>query len=455
MDVTTLKSTPEAAQKNGVINPYALAETVAGRRIAWHEVDAPRLLEDILATPYEELFDPKYDSPLYMGLRLNKNKQLERFRSPLLDVTVKLDTSDLETPIEHLMTDVKVLGDLGRRFEVSDVAKLAVHHIRLCNPFQVELTLKIPYKDRLQQLARVFPKALVQTVAFDPEQQGNVNQDWTPPNGSWVDKGTFFNEAAEFFDPVQGAVANCYYIAALSAVAWASPYRIAHLTRAIGQNQQSFTNLVKFYKPDSNGQIDKELEVTDTVPVNSNTGNFLYCRSSESGETWPAIMEKAFAKFVTGTNTDHPDILATGWGDCVLATAQLTGGQRHYHGNSGLTGDQLWNLVRANSLSRRTFNPMTCWTYGTAPDGLSYSDANIVGSHCYTVLGWDYHCGKKYIVLRNPWGQTEATVSTLNSTVWMYDVSWWRPINLANPDGTFAIEASAFQQYFAGIGVVK
>ena len=52
MDVTTLKSTPEAAQKNGVINPYALAETVAGRRIAWHEVDAPRLLEDILATPY-------------------------------------------------------------------------------------------------------------------------------------------------------------------------------------------------------------------------------------------------------------------------------------------------------------------------------------------------------------------------------------------------------------------
>jgi len=323
MDVTKLQSRPEAAQKNGVINPYALAELVAGRRIAWSEVDAPRMLEELLQTPYEELFDPKYDSPIYMGLRLNKNKRLEPFRSPLLDVQVKLDTSDLEVPIEQLMTDVKVLGDLSRRFEVSDVANLAIHKIRFCNQFQIELTLKLPAKDRLQQLARAFPKELVQTVAFDPEAKGNSNQDWTPPNASWIDKGTFFNEAAEFFDPVQGAVANCYYIAALSAVAWAAPYRIAHLTRATGQNQQSFTNQITFFKPDSNGQVDKTIEVTDSVPAHNATGNFLYCRSSELGETWPAIMEKAFAKFVTDTTTDHPDILATGWGDVMFMAVNL------------------------------------------------------------------------------------------------------------------------------------
>lgn len=455
MDVTKLTSNPDAAQKNGVINPYALAEVVAGRRIDWASVDGPRMLENLLATPYEELFDPKYDGPLYMGLRLNKSKRLEPFHSPLLDVQVKLETNDLEMPIEQLMTDVKVLGDLGKRFDVSDIAKLAVHHIRLCNPFQIELTLKVPAKDRLQQLARIFPKALVQTVAFDPELKGNANQDWTPPNGTWVDKGTYFNEAAEFFDPVQGAVANCYYIAALSAVAWSTPFRIAHMTRATGLNQQTFTNLIRFFKPDSGGQVDKEIEVTDAVPVSNGTGNFLYCRSSEIGETWPAIMEKAFAKFVTGTSTDHPDILATGWGDCVHATALLTGKNRHYHGHSAMTGDDIWNLVRANSMSRRTFNPMTCWTYGTAPDGVDYADANVVASHCYTVLGWDYHCGRKYVVLRNPWGQTEATASTLNATVWMHDISWWRPIELANPDGTFAMEASAFQRYFAGTGVVK
>ena len=98
---------------------------------------------------------------------------------------------------------------------------------------------------------------------------------------------------------------------------------------------------------------------------------------------------------------------------------------------------------------------MTCWTYGTAPDGLSYADANIVGSHAYTILGWDYHCGKKYLILRNPWGQKEATAGSRSGVVSMYDVSWWRPIVLANPDGTFAIEADTFQQYFAGLGVAK
>jgi hypothetical protein len=47
-----------AAQNTAVINPYALAELVVGHPIKWKEVaDVPRFLEDILQTPYEELFD--------------------------------------------------------------------------------------------------------------------------------------------------------------------------------------------------------------------------------------------------------------------------------------------------------------------------------------------------------------------------------------------------------------
>jgi hypothetical protein len=187
-------------------------------------------------------------------------------------------------------------------------------------------------------------------------------------------------------------------------------------------------------------------------------GGLIYARSSEAGETWPAIYEKAFAKLKTGITGDHPDILATAWGDCVWATAQLTGGKREYHDTAGNTADKLWDLVRANSLSRRTFNPMTAWTYSSgdaAPKKVVYADANVVGSHCYTILGWDYRDGRKYIILRNPWGNTEATVQTLAGTAWLWDVSWWRPIDLAVVDGTFAVEASAFKQYWAGLGVVK
>jgi len=438
-----------------VINPYALAEVVSGRRIQWKAVkDAPRLLESILQTPYEELFDPKYNGPLYFGFRLNEQMALEPIRVPLLDVEVTVDANDLEVPLDTV-DGIEHLADLGPRYKVEEVGSIPVQRAEVIGS-QLHLALQLPSQDRLQKLARVFSKSVLAKIAPNPETVGK-SLDWTPPDATWRDTGRFFNETAEFFDPIQGAVANCYFIAALSAVAWAMPFRIRHLTRATGQGQEAFTNLIQFFKPDSGGQLDKEVEVTDTVLLNSG-GGFLYARSSESGETWPAIYEKAYAKLKTGTTSDHPDILSTAWGDCVWATAQLTGGQREYHNTADNTADNLWDIVRANSLSHRTFNPMTAWTYSSgdaAPKKIVYADANVVGSHCYTILGWDYRDGRKYIILRNPWGNTEATLQNLAGTSWLWDISWWRPIDLAVVDGTFAVEASAFKQYWAGLGVVK
>lgn len=443
------------AQNNAVINPYALAELIAGRKIAWEEIkNAHRVLEDILQTPYEELFDPIYGGPLYTGLKLNSNLELVRERSPLLDVKVKVDVNDLESPLNTF--DIHKLGDLGPRFNTKEVGGIAVERAELVGQRYLQLTLRLPDRERLEQIARVFSPELVSTIAYDPKTSGQ-SKDWAPPNGTWSDPGRFFNEGTEFFDPIQGAVANCYYIAALSAVAWAKPYQIAQRTRAIGTGQQQFVDMIRFYKPDSGGVLDKEIEVTESIPLTMG-GNFIYARSSETDEIWPAVYEKAYAKLKTGISGDHPDITATAWGDCVWATAQLTGGKRYYYNTPSYSADDLWNLVRANSLSYRTFNPMTAWTYSSGDatgKKIVYADATIVASHCYTVLGWAYHNDRKYIVLRNPWGNTEATIATLNSTIWMYDISWWRPINLAAVDGTFAMEAWAFKTYFAGLGVAK
>jgi hypothetical protein len=450
-----INSRETLASASAVINPYALAEVVSGRRIKWKAVkDAPKLLETILQTPYEELFDPKYNGPLYFGFRLNEQMKLEPARTPLLDIEVLLAANDLEVPLDTVAA-IEHLADLGPRYRVEEVGAIPVQQAEIVGN-RLHLILQLPSQDRLPKLARVFTKAVLAKVAPDPETVGK-SKDWTPPDATWSDAGRFFNEAAEFSDPIQGAVANCYFIAALSAVAWAMPFRIRHLTRATGQAQEWFTNLIQFFKPDSGGQIDKEVEVTDTVPLNPG-GGFLYARSSEAGEIWPAIYEKAYAKLKTGTTSDHPDILATAWGDCVWATAQLTGGRREYHNTADNTADKLWDVVRANSLGGRTFNPMTPWTYSSgdaAPKKVVYADANVVGSHCYTILGWDYRDGRKYIILRNPWGNTEATVQNLTGTTWLWDISWWRPIDLADNDGTFAVEVSAFKQYWAGLGVVK
>lgn len=453
-----LKEAPQGAAAPGsVINPYALAEVLSGRRIDWKTVDAPRVLEQMLGMPYAELFDPKYGGPLYIGGARQADGGMKAARSALLDIEPSTGGNDLTRPPLGSLDGMGSLADLAKALQVETLSQLGIRCFDWSVINRLRITLELPQQVRDARMAQLFTPDLVRTISHDPQLRAGNQQDWTPPNATWQDAGRFFNETAEFFDPVQGAVANCYYIAALSAVAWSMPYRIAQQTRATGAGQDSFLDRVTFYKPDQIGQVDRDIEVTESVPKTAG-GSFIYARSSEAGEAWPAVYEKAFAKLKTGTTTDHPDITATGWGDCVYATAQLIGGSRAYYDTAGRTADQLWTILRSNCLSYRTFRPMTAWTYGSgddAPDHVDYGTANVVGSHCYTVLGWAYRDCRRYILLRNPWGNTEATAGALDATVYAWDVSWWRPIALKNVDGTFAMEIGTFKKYFAGFGVVS
>jgi hypothetical protein len=449
-------STDQAQGQNcAVINPYALAELVAGEKILWQEVpDVPRLLEQLLATPYDELFDPKFGGPLYIGHRLNERFQLVRERSPLLDVVAPTKGTDRENGGLADLSQYATLRDLAKHVDLTSVLDWPIHCFDLTRISRLQISLQLPPELRTLQLGHAFSSSLIKSITNDPKLVSTLTAGWTPPGGHWATGGIFFRETAEFFDPVQGAVANCYYIASLSAIAWATPFRVAHLTRATGLNQEQFNDLIRFYKPDSNGTIDKEIQVTEALPLTM-SDSFIYCRSSEAGETWPAVYEKAFAKLKTGTATDMPDITQTAWGDCVYATAQLNGGARRYYDTASRTADDLWNLLRSNCLSCRTFNPMTAWTYSTgdaSPDHVDYDSAQVVGSHCYTVLGWAYRDCQRWIVLRNPWGGYEAAKNVLDATISMYDVSWWRPLALKNQDGVFAMEIGAFKKYFAGFG---
>jgi hypothetical protein len=445
------KAGENAIQRSAVINPYALAEVVAGRKIAWSRVDdRPRLLEELLQTPYGELFDPKFDSPLYVGFRLNDELRLVQD-----EVELPKEPPANANDLEQLPLDaatIRTLADLGPVFRTKDVGSIEVERADFGSS-AVEVRLRLSDTLRKERLARVLSPELLQVIVHRPD----VHDAYLPPAWSWVDTGEFFHEAAEYFDPIQGAVANCYLIAAMASIAWARPYMIGQLTRATGQGQQQFVDMIRFHDID-HGNAEVDVEVTEATLVSTSTGQPLYCRSSEAGEIWPAVYEKAFAKWKTGTTSDYPDITATAWGDCVRASAELTGLGRHYYETASMSADDLWNTVRANSLSGRTFNPMTAATYGSgdaSPDHVNYADANLVAAHCYSVLGWAYESGQKYIVLRNPWGNTEATLGVLGGTEWFYDVSWWRPIVLSNPDGVFALRADVFKSYFGWLGAVS
>lgn len=423
----------------GVINPYALTEAITGRKFDWTDPKSIQVIEDTLETNYAELFDMKYNSPLYTGLKLQKDNTAVKLAAD----GVKIRTKEQEESRDFsVLKHLKDLNEMG----VNKLEKIEVVEGKLKRG-KLQMTLNIPKFNNTITNTLTTPK--IYEIVWGNLK--NINE-WTPANMYWKDMGVFFNEVAEYNDPIQGAVGNCYFICAIAAVAWATPYTIEHKVRAIGTGETQKVNAIQFFsKGGGKDAPTKVIEVTDNTIVN-NYNQPVYCRSNDSFEIWPSIYEKAFAKWITKNNTDKPDITQTAYGDPVKAVAQLNNKTPLYYYTSSRTPDQLWGVVRENSMSQKTINPMVAWTYGSG----NYSGSNIVANHAYTVLGWTYVNNKKYIILRNPWGVTEPNgINSYQGIVSFFDESFWRPINMIGNDGVFALEISAFKYYFAGLGVAK
>ena len=391
-----------------VINPYALGEEIAGKKIDWDkELEPKKTLAEIMQIDEVEIFDAK---------------------NPILNPRIQIDARG----------GVKQLSDTEAQTRLESFLK------ERTQPIRRTLTRDLVWAD-----ARVkVPEILIPSVSVQ-----STNIPWNPSGTSWTDKGDFFKEVAELDDPIQGGLGDCYFIAALSSVALSKPYSIinAAMPSAYG-NKTSPIHQIKFYK----NKVAKNIEVSEAVPVRSSDKGWIYARSFDNGEIWPAVMEKAYAKWRTDNTTDFPNYLpiAGGWPDD--ASAELIGGTVSWKSHSNTSAEDLYTFVRQNSLGGRTFNPMSCWTYPSQPAGTNYNSANVVANHAYSVLGWDYYNNKKYIVLRNPWGSHHATLNTMMVS-WLTSSLWGSKIEFVpmNTKGMFAMEIATFKQYFSGTGVAK
>src|SRR5690242_6414625 len=80
----------------GAINPYALVEAILSKKIDRKSTDSAQVISDTLQTDYDELFDLKYNSVLYAGLKLNPKTNMAEPVSARDMHT--LTEEDLETP---------------------------------------------------------------------------------------------------------------------------------------------------------------------------------------------------------------------------------------------------------------------------------------------------------------------------------------------------------------------
>jgi hypothetical protein len=431
----------------GAINPYALVQALTGKKFDWSKPESTKILSDVLETDYAELFDMKFNSPLYAGLKLNPTTQAAE---PLKASEIKvLMSNDRLTPALNM---IKKLADLRGVGGGDNLDSMAVQEASVYNG---KMTLVLPAP---AALSKKITNTDVTKPMFDlviPKEGPAPAAGFTPPGTTWKDMGNFFNQqGSEFNDPIQGAVGNCYLIAALAAVAWADPYRIIQRTRATSGTDH--TNAIQFYSKNHrhNGPT-KLVEVTDKTLVDR-WNRPVYCSSFDSGEIWPAVYEKAYAKWTTNDTTDMPDILKTRGGDPVAAVAQITNETPYYYATNARTAAAIFTIVRANSVSYKTIHPMVAWTYAASDPDIKYIGPNIAANHAYTILGWATRSGQSYIVLRNPWGKVEPSgLNTFQGVVSFLDGTFWRPINTIASDGIFALEVNSFKRYFAGLGVAR
>lgn len=279
----------------------------------------------------------------------------------------------------------------------------------------------------------------------------------------------------DFRDPVQGAIADCYLLAAMIAIAWARP---EYWERRVTQQLGSGTTLSCDFWPLAPPRAQSSVSVSAKLPFNGNQR--LYAHSRDGLETWPTLYEKAYVQWkVTRTaareptadheptddlepTADHYRKIAIGFPD--HACTELVGIEcdaAFFSPLPALLGRCTSARPVTGGQSRVTRVPMTAWTYG-GEDGARYLTAKphytvesqLAAGHAYALLGWHKRAsdGSEFVILRNPWGSNPTRAAYLQG-VWATgrsDVPELEEIAL-NEHGVFGVPVDLFSTCFNAV----
>ncbi len=186
-------------------------------------------------------------------------------------------------------------------------------------------------------------------------------------------------------DVRQGYVGDCSMMATIASVASLNPNFIRD---AIIDNHNN-TYTVRLY--DSHGKA--EYITVDGELYRDPNGNPVYAYSSQVNEIWPAIIEKAYARWEGG----YANIKSRAVTDTIMT---LTGTRAHYTSNQ-IPASMLYGAIRS---SLANGSPVVAQSYN---DSSRYIGTQIVDNHAYSVLRVYEESGQQWVVLRNPWGRKE------------------------------------------------
>jgi hypothetical protein len=260
----------------------------------------------------------------------------------------------------------------------------------------------------------------------EPWKERHVNPDGTPSVGKARFTGPLFVDGINPDDVKQGQLANCYFPAAVSAVAVTHPEVLKDM---IKENPDG-TYSVTFKEPSFSGTPRQRTVTVDGDLYTRPNGTALYGASRNAGgkeemEMWYPILEKAYAAY-KGNSYDK---IGNG-GSTADVLGSLLGVHTNYRTLDENTMDGVFKSMQA---AQEKGLPMTTATYGKdGPEAERYAGVRIYPWHAYTVMSVREEDGNKIVQLRNPWGSSE-------------------PGNDGKDDGIFELPLKDFAHYFSGV----
>lgn len=216
----------------------------------------------------------------------------------------------------------------------------------------------------------------------------------------------------------QGLVGDCWFLAAVAAVADTMPQKIEKMI------QQTSDGKFKVTFP---GLPDKPV----TVDPPSNIELAMFAKGTKHG-TWVAVLEKAASKL--GLRQTEDEILSLNGNDPAVALQLLSGFK-----TVTLAGDDV-NVRQKLAVAQQWGLPIVC---GTRVEGTDkeHDERGIYFTHAYSAK---YDPRDRKIEVRNPWGWAKDSEPTLPDG---------RPVD-GIADGAFKMSIKDFRKSFTTICVV-
>jgi hypothetical protein len=389
----------------GAPNPYALARYLTQQ--PW-DADDRALAGVFMVTDWRLLFVPNERSPTILDALLESKVQAQRFKS-----------------VDHALAELPTV----------------------LTPAALRTFEQVMHSSRGQELGARLASVLLPVDVTNEQLAGQTTWNYRPAEGTLC-------SGPAFDDPMQGNWLNCYYIAALIAVAWAQPdewgNRLQQMSDLDGTLKWTFMQ----------SGPDTTLRSVADLPMDGAVAGGATSRSA--GDFWPGILEKVFAMFCNDVKVDNA-------GDNLPSKRQYRVMNRHQ--DLGFPEEALGLLLGGvpdkafSSVGRRAFLAELRSRLGTPPArrpvaasthqslGDSARDIGLVARHAYAVL--DVLTEPDLVILRDPYGTCPGGSSPVDPP------TNWRAVNEAKAGATLdakhgylAVSADEFVKHFKSISYV-